>query len=242
MKLIKSMFVAILGIFFKILFFFIGEPKISSNLKRTNELYGKGGFVSLFAKIRSWDAPYDLVEKIVPKSGKILDLGSGDGLMANYLALSSKNREVFGIELNRDRVKDSFKGLKNTHFIYGDIVKHRFPPAETVLLIHVLHHLPSLESQEILLERISKYLKKGQKLIILEIDYKPMVKYVISFLTDAIIVPILFEKRLISFDFHYRRKRDWTTLIKAKGFDIKAVKSVHRGMPFSHVLIFATKK
>jgi len=242
MKLVKPILEKVVEVFFKIFFLIFGEPKISDNLGKAIDLYKHRGFSSLFAKIRAWDAPYDQVEKLIPSSAKVLDLGSGDGLMANFLALSSRKRKVSGIELNKMRVKESYRGLKNTSFSRGNIVKSSYKEVDVVLLIHVLHHLSSFDAQEEVIKKISKTLSKNKKLIILEIDDKPFLKYIFSFLVDAIVVPILFERKLFSFDFRYRKKKEWLRLLKEYGFSIVAAKHVSKGMPFSHILINTRKK
>lgn len=241
MNIVKKLMQLLVDIFFKIYFSFNGEPKFSRNLQKTIDLYKDDGFGKLFSIIRSWDAPYEIVERSVPASGKILDLGCGDGLLANYLAISSARRKILGIELSHDRVDIADKRIKNTSFKKGDVVKMDCPKSDVVILAHVLHHLPSRSDQEKVLLKIAKVLTKGKKLIILEIDNKPVMKYIFSFLTDAITVPILFEGRFFNMDFFYRPSDEWRDLIQNLGFDVK-LKEVHKGMPFSHVLIEATKK
>ncbi len=229
------------GLFFKVLFLIEGEPKISPQLQTTIDLYKGEGFGETFALIRAWDAPYEPVEKLIGKSASVIDLGSGDGLLGNYLAIGSAKRKVFGIELNSDRAKIANKGIKNARFTKGNILEAKIPAVDAVTLVHVLHHLPSRHDQEILLARISKSLKKGKDLIILEIDTQPFLKYVFTWLTDAITVPILFEGRAFSTDFYYRKSHQWKQLLTNLGFSV-SIKPIHKGMPFSHVLIHAKKK
>ena len=73
----------------------------------------------------------------------IIDLGSGDGLMANYLGISSKRRKVFGIELNKSRLIESDKGVKNVKFKVGDILKSKIYKVDVILLIHVFIIYPA---------------------------------------------------------------------------------------------------
>lgn len=78
----KKAFQKVLQIFFKIFFGIFGQPKMDKNLKKAVELYEDTGFGKLFMQIRSWDAPFEAIEKVVPRKGTIIDLGCGDGLMA----------------------------------------------------------------------------------------------------------------------------------------------------------------
>jgi len=206
----------------------------------TIKLYANDRFTSVFSRIRFWDAPFSELKKLVPLSGNILDLGCGDGLLINYLALHSTRRNLVGVELNKTRIKQADKGLPNTKFVYGDVLKKKGFQADTVLMIHLLHHLESLSTQEKLMKEVYLKLKKGGQLIIAEVDQKPFWKYVVSWLTDAFVVPILFEKKLWNFAFYYRTRLEWTILLKQIGFKVR-VSSAHTGKPFSHIVLVATK-
>ncbi|MBX4205651.1 class I SAM-dependent methyltransferase [Candidatus Microgenomates bacterium] len=241
MKIIKRFLEVLVGLFFTVYFLFNKKNKIPKTLEETINLYKGEGFGELFSQIRAWDAPYEPIDKLIAKNAKVLDLGSGDGLLGNYLALSSSKRKVSGIELNKDRAKSAYRKIKNTHFRQGNILKVDIGRQDVVILAHVLHHLPSKLDQEKLLSKISNALSKNKELIILEIDYKPFFKYIFSWLTDAITVPILFEGKIFTNQFFYRKRDDWKKLLTSLGFVVK-IKPIHNGMPFSHVLIYAKKK
>jgi tRNA1(Val) A37 N6-methylase TrmN6 len=66
-------------------------------------------------------APYHLVETLVPKKGKIIDLGSGYGFFSNMLGLASPDREVIGVELNERKSQYADRNVKNVKFINIDI-------------------------------------------------------------------------------------------------------------------------
>ena len=212
----------------------------NKNIKRTVGLYKGDGFAAIFAKIRFWDAPYRELEKVVPKKGKILDLGCGDGIFINYLAITGPKRKLMGIEINKDRLKVANKGLENTRFVVGDLLKESFPKVDAITMIHLLHHLPSRKSQEELIKKVSKNMRTGGKLIIAEVSEKPFLKYLLSWVVDAFAVPILFEGRLFSGNFFYRKDREWKNLLIEHGFKVR-FRPLHKGKPFSHSLFIATK-
>ncbi len=236
MKFVKNTLIAVIAIFFKIYFFVFGEPKIDKKLKQALSLYKVGGFSELFSIIRSWDAPYLEIESVVPKSGLIVDLGSGDGLLSNYLAIASSKRKIIGIEINKGRLKESDKGLKNVKFTLGDIVKEKIPESNAIILAHVLHHLNSFSEQVELLKLCRKKLKRGGKLIIIEIIETPFLKFIFTALVDYFVLPALFEGKLISSKIHYRSVSGWKETLKNVGFSNR-FKLIHKGMPFSHVII-----
>lgn len=236
----QSLLQKLLGIFFSVYFTVFGKPKLNAKTRQVLGLYKGSGFQKLFSLIRLWDCPMEEIEREVPKKGVIVDLGCGDGLLTNYIALCSPSRHVIGIEINPFRIREANKGLKNIKFIRGNILDRNIPQADAIILTHVLHHLPSERDQEILLQSCNKKLKKGGKLIVTEIAQKPILKYLFTWFTDAFIVPILFERKLYDFNFIYRTMDSWLTLfrhLKLKTF----YKLAHSQKPFSHILLVVTK-
>jgi SAM-dependent methyltransferase len=236
--MLRGLLIFLINTFFSIYFSFFSKPKLNQSLKKTLDLYAKGGFEEKFNFIRLWDAPYKQIEKLIPQKGIVVDLGSGDGLLANYLGVSSTKRKVFGIELNKKRFNQTPKVLRNTEFVNGDILKAKYPEADAILLVHVLHHLNSFKSQEEMIKNIKTKLKKNGKLIIVEIIYTPLHKFILTALVDYFVLPILFEGKLISSRIHYRNTKNWQKTLKSLGFKT-TVRPIHKGMPFSHVIITA---
>ena len=240
MKFVQSILEMLVNIFFKIFFIILPHKKIDKRLSETIDLYKGDGFGELFVQIRAWDAPYQPVNKLIRMDAKVLDLGCGDGLLSNYLALTSSKRMVYGIDINKKRIVKAYKGIKNTKFEEGDILRAKIIQPDTIILAHVLHHLPSRDEQLKLLEKVARSLKKGNELIILEIDTKPFLKYLFTWFTDAFTVPILFEGKLFDFKFFYRKSYEWKKILTELNFDVK-IKPVNKEMPFSHVLIYGKK-
>lgn len=240
MSIVQEILKTLVNIFFSIFFSIFPKRKISKNLQDAIDLYKSDGFGEKFAEIRAWDAPYEPLDKLIRKKSTVLDLGCGDGLLSNFLAISSKQRKIYGIDINKNRIKIAYKGLKNTKFQEGDILKAKTIKPDTIILAHVLHHLPNKGEQIKLLTRISKDFKRGNELLILEIDKKPVLKYIFTYLTDAFTVPIIFEKKLFDFNFYYRKSSEWKNILESLGFNVE-MKKINKGMPFSHVLIYAKK-
>ena len=132
----------------------------SDLINKTVSLYSGLGWKSLFTKIRFWDAPFVEVEKLVPKSGVMIDLGCGEGIFTNYLALASNNRKITGVEIDKGRIKQADKRLKNVKFIQGDATKLKVPRADIIFMFHLLHHLSSFNDQVKMINECAKKLKK----------------------------------------------------------------------------------
>lgn len=240
MQSIRQLMIVALRAFFAVFFGIVGF-EVRGKVEKTIDLYSGGGFVELFNKIRFWDAPLVEIEKITPSKGLIIDLGSGDGLLGNFLALSEPKRKVLGVEINGMRAKEANRGVKNAEFVKGDILKTDLTGAKAILLIDVLHHLRSREKQRAMLQKCRKFLKSDGVLIVAEIIEKPFLKYYFTWFTDAVILPILFEGKFYSRDFYYRKDVEWLELLRGEGFRVKKV-NFKKGMPFSHVIYKCTPK
>lgn len=208
--------------------------------RKTISLYAEAGIKGLFSRIRFWDAPYFEVAKLVPASGYVVDLGCGEGFFSNFLGLESSKRKVLGVEIDKKRLAVADRKVKNVSFTSGDATKFKFKNANAVVLFHLLHHLPSYKDQEKTLDLSYQGLKKGGKLIIVEIDVKPTFKYLLSWFTDHFLVPLLFENRFYS-SIYFRKKAEWTKLLKSYGFDI-STHLAEKDKPFSHIIFVCKKK
>lgn len=195
---------------------------------------------AFLSKFKFWEEPYEVVEKMLPKYGIITDLGCGEGLLSNYLAISSPQRKVIGYELVPERLARAKKGVKNTFFKVGDIVNIAYPVADAVVLFHVLHHLPGKSAQEKVLQKVRKSLKKRGKLIIVEVHVKPTIKYLAAWVADHFLVPWVFEKRFYT-RAYFRKEQEWICLLKKMGFNIKVTEATS-GRPFPNIIFECTLK
>lgn len=208
-------------------------------VEKTINLYKNLGWKSIFAKLRFWDAPFIEVEKLIPKSGTILDLGCGEGLFTNFLALSSSGREILGVDLDKSRIQEADRGVENVKFLYGDATLAQLSKASCIILFHLLHHLNSFKTQEKLLSKCANLLTKNGQLIIVEVEPRFSYKYWLAYFTDHFLVPRLFEKKFHT-KIYFRKRNEWVRLLKNYGLSCKVI-SADKGKPFSHVIFNCQK-
>lgn len=198
------------------------------------KLYGGFGWPSVFTFIRLFiTAPFEALERFVPKDGQIVDLGCGYGIFANLLGVMSEKRKILGVDLDDSKMRHAAKGIRNVDFRIADITKTEIAPVDCILLIHVLHHLNAYEEQEPLLKACVEKLKSGGKLIIAEIDRKPRWKFFLTRIADRIL-----------YNFHkpyYRFPEKMIALLGKFPVGIKT-EIMHQGTPFSHITYICTKK
>lgn len=202
--------------------------------KQAINLYASSVWESFLSKFKFWEEPYEVVEKMLPKQGKITDLGCGEGLLSNYLAISSPQRKITGFEITPERLVRAKKGIKNVSFSVGDIIKTPYPKTDAVVLFHVLHHLPSRDDQKKVLIKAKNSLEKKGKLIIVEVHLRPTIKYVAAWFADHFLVPWVFEKRFYT-KAYFRKENEWTSLLKELGFEIKVTEETS-GRPFPNII------
>jgi 2-polyprenyl-3-methyl-5-hydroxy-6-metoxy-1,4-benzoquinol methylase len=206
------------------------------HVKKLKRLYKRQGFVSAFMWLR-WArilrAPYKEIEQLVPKNAKIVDIGCGYGFFTNFLAISGPRRQVIGIDISGERIEKAYKKLKNVEFVNSDIMHLDIQYCDVVVIIHMLHHLPSFQAQEELLRGCYQKLSPGGLIIIGEIDSVPLWK---AFCSKAI------DHLLYSGDsFHFRTCQNFKQAIEKTGFRDVQIIDCSKGIPFSHKVLVGRK-
>ncbi len=101
-----------------------------------------------------------------------IDLGSGTGNYASYLAQRLKASTIIGLDYSFKQVSAAKRKFKHIPFIQGDMHFLQFPDEtfDFVYAINSLHHLESQHIQALALEEIHRVIKPGGILIIHEIN------------------------------------------------------------------------
>lgn len=155
--------------------------------KKVKKLYSGFGWPSVFAKIRFWTGSFVQLEKMIPKTGKILDLGCGYGIFANYLALCSAKRKIIGVDTDLGKIKFADRGIPNVSFSIGDATEMKFKNLDCIILHDVLHHLESFKQQKKLIKDCRDMLSKKGILLIVEVDNFSLWKLALGRMTDFVL-------------------------------------------------------
>lgn len=95
--------------------------------------------------------PFEEIEKKIPKSGTIVDVGCGEGVLSTLLAISSNRREVIGIDTNKKKVdlaKLLTKKVPNLSFKLENALSRNLPKAKVYILSDFIHHIPPSSKNE----------------------------------------------------------------------------------------------
>lgn len=99
----------------------------------------------LFVRARAALSDLPIVERHAPRTGAILDLGCGHGLVANLLALGSPAREVTGIDIDADKImaaRRTIGGRRNVRFEVADATTYRGGPFSAITTADVFYLIP----------------------------------------------------------------------------------------------------
>lgn len=162
----------------------------------------------LYSQLRSKILPLQKIDKVLPQKGTIIDLGCGQGTIASFLA-QNKKRNVIGVDINTKRLPKN--QLKNLTFVAADITRYQLPQATGVIISDVLHHLP-MEKQAKLLAKIVKGLRRGDVLVIKEIDKSQAIRSLFSRLWDLLLYP---NERI-----HYRDSKSQKAYLQKLGLKV----------------------
>ena len=206
---------------------------LDQTLLKIIRLYKTSFNIKLFLLLRNLHLSYSRIENLVPQKGVILDLGCGYGFFPNLLAYKSPERKVIGVELSKRKLKYADIGFKNTNFVNEDIRQLEIVNCDTIVLVHVLHHLPSFQSQEKLLKECYDKLNKGAKIIVVEIDLRPLWKFWFTKFIDHV---LYFGDK-----FYFRDQEQTSELLSRAGYREVSAFPFHEYSMLSHFVCTGLK-
>ena len=196
-----------------------------------------------FLRLRSILTPYDRMASVFPTRGRVLDLGSGHGLLAFALSLGSREREIIGVDHDPERVRlaeVAALGLpvgSRPSFEVGDLKEKlwSFPSGSLVgiAMIDILHYFDPA-TQQFLVTQAARVLAPGGTLAVREIDSDDGIRAAANRLYERLATGVGFTRSagpVLSF----RGVRSWTRLLESAGFTVHSQRS---GPPFLADVIF----
>jgi 2-polyprenyl-3-methyl-5-hydroxy-6-metoxy-1,4-benzoquinol methylase len=178
--------------------------------------------------------PFFQIAGHIPPEGRIVDIGCGRGMLANYLALTGPKRRVTGIDRQVKRIeaaRASVKGRGNIRFRLQDALDLEVEEYDVIILSDMLHHL-SYPQQDRLLEHCHRILPEDGLLLLEDVTPDPKWKWIVHFLIDRI---LNLGRRQ-----NFRRLRDWIAALEELGFQVKHFPA-HRGIPLPDFLLKCRK-
>ncbi|MBL0342739.1 MAG: MMPL family transporter [Bacteroidetes bacterium] len=129
----------------------------------------KGPILEWYMKVKvRLEKNYEFFNKILPREGKILDIGCGYGFLTYLLGYTSKQRTLTGIDYDINKIEIAENGYlkgENVRFLHADITNFEFEEQDAIVLNDVLHYLRHEEQIEVLEHCAKKLLPSGMLVI-----------------------------------------------------------------------------
>jgi 1-acyl-sn-glycerol-3-phosphate acyltransferase len=114
------------------------------------------------------DPIFKSLDRVVPRSGVILDLGCGYGFATHWLAQCTDARTFLGVDYDEDKLRTAQRTAQQhprIRFEFQNILEWEYPACDTVLLLDVLHYWTP-DKQQRILEKARRALRPGGRLIL----------------------------------------------------------------------------
>jgi 2-polyprenyl-3-methyl-5-hydroxy-6-metoxy-1,4-benzoquinol methylase/uncharacterized protein (DUF2062 family) len=175
--------------------------------------------------------------------GEVLDIGCGRGQMPVVLLELGRATRARGIDWDAVKIDVARAAAKTppplpAEFDVGDVgdAGVALTPADTVMLIDVIHYL-TIDEQDQLLDRAARAVRPGGRLLVREADTERGLRSWITLAEEKLFTLLRFNRGArVSF----RPAREIVARLEAAGLRCE-VRPAWGGTPFSNVLILATR-
>jgi len=143
-------------------------------------------------------------------------------------------RSVIGLDSDASKIEVARRAGPEAEFRLADVRPSDVTPADTILLVDVLHYLP-LAEQDALLAAAARALAPGGRLLVRELDADPTAKSIVTRLVEWLARKTGLNRGRAS---AYRPARELTALLERAGLPC-VVQGASERTPFANVLIVA---
>ena len=223
------------------------KPPRSAAAKRALGLWKQAPRSSrVHTSIRWWTAPFEALALEIPRAGNILEVGCGHGVFTSFIALSSRSRNVVGVDIDEEKIKlaqGSLQGLRSDEATVS--FEHR-PSGEiptvgggwnAIVFADVLYLLAP-EDRSRLLAECAAVLAPGGVLIVKEVDTKPRFKARIAQFQEFLATKVM---RITDGDaLDFPSAADLEMLMKSNGLTTRVAR-LDKGYFHPHCVVVGTK-
>jgi 2-polyprenyl-3-methyl-5-hydroxy-6-metoxy-1,4-benzoquinol methylase len=177
----------------------------------------------LFVRARWHWTPYEALAALLPTDGRILDLGSGHGLLALTLALQASGRRILAVDHDRRRValaSQAASDLPAVQFHAGrleEVLSAVRPSIAGIALLDTLHYLSEAE-QDIAVRRASRLLRRRGVLLVREVDAAAGLAALASRMHERMMTGLRLTR---AGQLHFRTASAWKELFRRHGFAVR---------------------
>lgn len=180
---------------------------------------------------------------LVPRTGRVLEVGCGHGLCAAALALESHEREVVGVDVDGAKIEAARRAA--LHHAAGNVRFEARPPGElpdgpwdAVVIVDVLY-LIDRAGEAALLRRLAGDLAPGGVIVVKEMATTPRWKFALMRAQERLAVQVLHVTAGDALTFV--SPDDIAAWLTASGLTAARVERIDRLYPHPHALVTARK-
>jgi uncharacterized protein len=144
------------------------QPAYFNEQLRYNYIY-KGPVLEWYMRIKvKMEKNYQVFNELLPRSGRILDIGCGYGFMPYMLHFVAPGRIMTGIDYDEQKIATAnhcFSKDDCIRFIYTDVMGFAFEQYDAIVMMDILHYLQP-EEQKLVIEKCIRHLAPGGQVII----------------------------------------------------------------------------
>jgi 1-acyl-sn-glycerol-3-phosphate acyltransferase len=171
-------------------------PRFFREQLKYNYIY-KGPVLEWYLRVKiRMENDYLAFHDLLPRQGRILDIGCGYGFMSYMLQFAAPGRELIGFDYDEEKIavaSHCFSRNQNIHFIKADIRQIQLGISDAIILSDILHYLEP-EQQEFLLRQCMDSIRPGGVLIIRDGDRDLKKRHGVTRMTE------FFSTRFFSFN------------------------------------------
>jgi 2-polyprenyl-3-methyl-5-hydroxy-6-metoxy-1,4-benzoquinol methylase len=191
-------------------------------------------------RARWWSCPFPAIERHVPVAGRVLEVGSGHGLLSLYLALSCPTRSVVGVDIDLHKVILADGARARLEPGEAEVEFHAVEPGvlpagpfDAIVINDVLYLMPEAMRRAVLDGCIERLAPDGV-LLVKELDVAPRWKYEVGRVQEIV------ATRLLEFtqgeEMEIAPMADFAAQLRDAGLDVTTHR-IDRGYPHPHQLV-----
>ena len=169
--------------------------------------------------------------------GEVFDLGTGRGQLPVLLVELGRATSARGVDWDAEKVEAGRKAAVTgaalpVELVQGDARTAEVPPADTVLLIDILHYFTIVE-QNAILRRAAAAVRPGGRILVREADTERGLRSAVTLLEERIFTGLRFNR---GERVRFRPAREIVALLEEAGLACE-VRPAWGRTPFSNVLV-----
>jgi 2-polyprenyl-3-methyl-5-hydroxy-6-metoxy-1,4-benzoquinol methylase len=130
------------------------------------------------------------ISRYIPKSGSVIDIGCGYGVITKHLAKLNENTLFVGIDFSHKRIKEAnrHKPTNVEFFVQNAMNLNDGGMAyDAILMIDVLHHIKNIKDVDLLLRACIQRLIIGGRIIIKDFEPRSYLGVLFAILMDMLV-------------------------------------------------------